>query len=263
MAYVRSLLTKEEIDELLSTKKENNMNNQPKRHNILFLAPSIEYARTVVKNLSHFLHRNNIQYGAFYEHTAPCVYTDFAAVEFLWDDPIDWKPGDFCKKDAVFGKKELVQKAREKFGCQYHIHTPKMCLDNYLMSLVSESTDCIAPEQPTIYIPAIKKVHFNDPMTIVIWEDGTKTVVKCQDGDIYSKETGLALCIAKKAFGNKGNFNEVFKKWIPEEEKYTIYTNREITNEITRRNDSLRHLRDTLTDAIYQAMDAYKKEKSE
>lgn len=62
----------------------------------------------------------------------------------------------------------------------------------------------------------IKDVIFNDPATIVLWADGTKTVVKCQDGDIYSKETGLALCIAKKALGNKGNFNEIFKKWIPD-----------------------------------------------
>lgn len=63
----------------------------------------------------------------------------------------------------------------------------------------------------------IKNVVFNDPATIVMWGDGTKTVVKVQDGDAYSKEHGLAMCIAKKAFGNKGNFNEVFKKWIPEE----------------------------------------------
>lgn len=63
----------------------------------------------------------------------------------------------------------------------------------------------------------IKNVIFNDPATVVMWEDGTKTVVKCQPGDTYSKETGLALCIAKKYLGNKGNFNEVFKKWIPEE----------------------------------------------
>lgn len=63
----------------------------------------------------------------------------------------------------------------------------------------------------------IKNVIFNDPATVVIWNDGTKTVVKCQPGDTYSKETGLALCIAKKYLGNKGNFNEVFKKWIPEE----------------------------------------------
>lgn len=65
----------------------------------------------------------------------------------------------------------------------------------------------------------IKKVYFNDPVTVVIWADGTKTIVRCQDGDVYSKETGLALCIAKKALGNKSNFNDVFHKWIPEEEE--------------------------------------------
>lgn len=63
----------------------------------------------------------------------------------------------------------------------------------------------------------IEKVIFNDPATIVIWKDKTKTVVKCQEGDIYSPELGLAMCISKKYLGNKGNFNEVFKKWIPED----------------------------------------------
>lgn len=62
----------------------------------------------------------------------------------------------------------------------------------------------------------IDRVIFNKPATIVIWADGTKTVVKCQEGDLYSPETGLALCFAKKALGNKGNFNDVFHKWIPE-----------------------------------------------
>lgn len=65
--------------------------------------------------------------------------------------------------------------------------------------------------------PQIKNVYFNDPVTVFIWGDGSKTIVRCQPGDTYSKETGLALCIAKKYLGNKGNFNEVFKKWIPEE----------------------------------------------
>lgn len=60
----------------------------------------------------------------------------------------------------------------------------------------------------------IKDVIFNAPATIVIWADGTKTVVKCQPGDEYNRETGLAMCIAKKCLGNKGNFNEVFKKYI-------------------------------------------------
>lgn len=66
-------------------------------------------------------------------------------------------------------------------------------------------------------LPAIKNVYFNPPATVVLFDDGTKTVVKCQDGDTYSRETGLALCMAKKAMGNKSNFNDIFKKWIPEE----------------------------------------------
>ena len=60
----------------------------------------------------------------------------------------------------------------------------------------------------------IKKVIFNYPATIVLWIDGTKTVVKCQDGEVYDKEKGLAMCIAKKALGNKGNYNNLFKKYI-------------------------------------------------
>ena len=74
-------------------------------------------------------------------------------------------------------------------------------------------------KETTTMVPEIKNVYFNKPMTIVIWADGTKTMVKCQKGDKYSKETGLAVAIAKKVLGtNKSgsNFNEVFKKWIPE-----------------------------------------------
>lgn len=63
----------------------------------------------------------------------------------------------------------------------------------------------------------VKKVHFNDPVTVVLWTDGTKTIVRCQDGDIYDPEKGLAMAIAKKALGNKGNYCEIFKKWLPVE----------------------------------------------
>ena len=62
-------------------------------------------------------------------------------------------------------------------------------------------------------INQIKDVVHHDPATIVKWKDGTKTVVKVQAGDTYNKEFGLAMCIIKKMCGNKGNYNEVFKKW--------------------------------------------------
>jgi len=87
------------------------------------------------------------------------------------------------------------------------------------------------------YLPKIKKVIFNDPATIVFWEDGTKTVVKAQTSvtgqifadnqplidltktDLFDPEKGLAMAIAKKALGNNGNYYNIFKKWLPKEEK--------------------------------------------
>lgn len=63
------------------------------------------------------------------------------------------------------------------------------------------------------YRPEIKDVIFNDPATIVFWTDGTKTVVKCQDGDVFDPEKGLTMAIAKKVYGNKGSYCNAIKKW--------------------------------------------------
>ena len=59
----------------------------------------------------------------------------------------------------------------------------------------------------------IKKVIFNNPATIVLWEDGTKTVVKVHEGDVYDPEKGLAMAISKKALGNKYDYYNTFKHW--------------------------------------------------
>ena len=63
------------------------------------------------------------------------------------------------------------------------------------------------------YRPEIKNVIFNDPATIVFWTDGTKTVVKCQEGDEFDPEKGLTMAIAKKAYGNKGTYCKEINKW--------------------------------------------------
>ena len=64
-----------------------------------------------------------------------------------------------------------------------------------------------------IRLMRIKKVIFNAPATIVYWQDGTKTVVKANN-EPFDREKRLAMAIAKKALGNKGNFNNVFREWI-------------------------------------------------
>lgn len=63
--------------------------------------------------------------------------------------------------------------------------------------------------------PEATKVIFNDPATVVLWSDGTKTVVKCSENDTFDPEIGLAMAICKKAFGNTGAYNDVFRRWVP------------------------------------------------
>ncbi len=86
----------------------------------------------------------------------------------------------------------------------------------------------------------IKEVIFNNPATVVKWDDGTQTVVYCQDNseevtkvvdgkkvkvrkpkkaDTFNPEIGLAMAIVKKHFGNLGNYNNVFHKYIPKVQK--------------------------------------------
>ena len=68
----------------------------------------------------------------------------------------------------------------------------------------------------------VKKVIYSGPCTIVIWADDSKTIVRCQDGDTYSKEVGLLMCLAKKVWGTNtsgSNFNDYISKFILEKEE--------------------------------------------
>lgn len=78
--------------------------------------------------------------------------------------------------------------------------------------------DIFRKREAKMKLPRIEKVIFNDPATIVIWRDGTKTVVKAEN-ELFDPEKGLAMAISKKALGNQGNYYEKFKKWLPEANK--------------------------------------------
>lgn len=65
----------------------------------------------------------------------------------------------------------------------------------------------------------IKNIIFNDPATIVIWDDGTKTVVKCQEGDSFDPEKGVAMAVMKRALGSNetgSNYLKPVKKYFDE-----------------------------------------------
>ena len=66
-------------------------------------------------------------------------------------------------------------------------------------------------------IPAIAKVIYNPPATIILWSDKTKTVVKCCENDIYDPEKGFAMAVIKKLCGNDSAlFHKLFKTWVLE-----------------------------------------------
>ena len=69
----------------------------------------------------------------------------------------------------------------------------------------------------------IVNVKFNYPYTTVAWDDGTETVVKCEN-ETFDPEKGLSMAISKKFFGNKGSYYDQFKKWIPNDNTFTFIT---------------------------------------
>lgn len=86
-------------------------------------------------------------------------------------------------------------------------HTTLKDLHKSVYGMTSMSTD-------TVFMI---RVIYNDPATIAFWSDGTKTIVKAQPGDIFDPEKGLAMAIVKKACGNKGNYYNSFKRWLPKD----------------------------------------------
>ena len=75
----------------------------------------------------------------------------------------------------------------------------------------SPVSNAITEKYVNIILPyQIDKVIFNDPATIVIWKDKTKTVVK-RHNEPYDREKGLAMCIAKKVLVK--DFHKTFREW--------------------------------------------------
>ena len=91
---------------------------------------------------------------------------------------------------------------------QYHLST-ELCKPNVVACIKGETTmNCDIRSN-------IKDVIFSDRVTIILWKDGTKTMVRAGKHEHYDPEKGFAMAVCKKMFGNEGNYYEVFKKYVP------------------------------------------------
>lgn len=80
---------------------------------------------------------------------------------------------------------------------------------NISLNALSKALDDIIVGMPIRRKFEIEKVIFHDPATVILWADGTKTVVKCQPGDTYDREKGFLLAVCKRAYGDTGRYNNV------------------------------------------------------
>lgn len=107
----------------------------------------------------------------------------------------------------------------------YNIASSRMVIHYCIRNIANGNEQQYVPEDQLTIRPMnyglarndIDKVIFNDPATIIIWKDGTKTVVKTAPGETYSKWAGMALCISKKLYGDR--FHRIFREYCGEEEE--------------------------------------------
>ena len=59
----------------------------------------------------------------------------------------------------------------------------------------------------------IKRVIYSEPATIVFWDDGTKTISKCDEQDEYDELTGFLMCVLKKKVPHK-QWRKALKKYV-------------------------------------------------
>ena len=88
-------------------------------------------------------------------------------------------------------------------------HSASFSSDPYILGAIEHTLAYSSSERADVLYP--KKVIFNDPATIVFWKDGTKTIVKCMNGEKFDEYSGFTAALAKKIFGSSNVVKKIVK----------------------------------------------------
>lgn len=102
-----------------------------------------------------------------------------------------------CEKEEL--RKEMHDKMKFPHGVANY------CENDVLMTMK-------AAETKSFYSLNVSKIIFNPPATIVFWEDGTKTVVKCSAEDEFNEYYGLLAALGKKVYENNSQIKKLIDK---------------------------------------------------
>lgn len=67
---------------------------------------------------------------------------------------------------------------------------------------------------------ALERLVYHGRTTVAFWSDGTRTTVRCAEGDEFSKEAGLVYATVKKVSGNTTNYKEAIRRAVASAEVY-------------------------------------------
>ena len=83
---------------------------------------------------------------------------------------------------------------------------------------ITEATCVDAPKPQKTLETVCKKVVINGKkgITTIIWKNGDKTQVRCQDDDEFDPEKGILLCVLKRCFDDRGSYNNWLRRVLKE-----------------------------------------------
>jgi hypothetical protein len=68
---------------------------------------------------------------------------------------------------------------------------------------------------------AIKRVIYSDPVTTIIWDDGSKTQSRCDERDNFDELTGFMMCVFKKIMKHK-DMRQMFDTFVYGDDKHYV-----------------------------------------
>lgn len=107
--------------------------------------------------------------------------------------------------------KELEQEINSSF-LENELAEDEIDNDLNLIRMIEE----LEAEEQYDYL-ALEKIIFNNPATIVIWADGTRTVVKACKEDKFDKGVGLKTALLQRVFGK--DIDKEINKIVDEDNK--------------------------------------------
>lgn len=106
---------------------------------------------------------------------------------------------------------------KDKIGVQIDGHTNPD--SEYGVFWFEEKSCAVIPSFGVLMNDMVEQIIFSGPKTIIKWNDGTKTIVSCGEGDRYNRYAGFCAAVTKKMFGSTSSIKKIIDQRSKEDKK--------------------------------------------